>query len=189
MNHLIIYTHFNSDSFSKAIVTEIEKILKERGEVFKTIDLYADKFNPVFDEKDLGYMYGGEEAPEDIKKYQDLVSWADELTFVYPLWWGQMPAMLKGFIDRVFSNGFAFTYDESGAEGLFKDKSAKAFINTGAPYDYYKELGMHKSIKQVTDEAIFDFCGMKSETIFFGNVAFGTNDERKIYLESLQNYY
>ena len=51
----------------------------------------------------------------DMEKYRNLITWADQIIFIYPIWWSGMPAMLKGFIDRVFTAGFAYSY---GKEGL-----------------------------------------------------------------------
>ncbi|WP_196888821.1 NAD(P)H-dependent oxidoreductase [Aureivirga sp. CE67] len=189
MKHLIVYTHFNPESFTKSVVTEIERVNLENGHDVIVIDLYKDGFNPVLDQKDIGYMYQGEPVPEEIQKYHDLINWADHISFVYPLWWAQMPAILKGFIDRVFSNGYAFTYDENGAVGLLTGKKVNVFINTGAPNEYYTEIGMHKSLEQTNNDGIFEFCGMESKTVFFGNVAMGTDEERKAYLESIKTYY
>ena len=107
MKHLIIYSHLNPTSFTNAVVDKVEKTAKEKGDEVKIINLYGDKFNPVLEFPDIEHMFMGKEAPADVAIYQEMVQWADHMTFVYPIWWGQMPAMLKGFLDRVFANGFA----------------------------------------------------------------------------------
>lgn len=187
MKQLIIYTHLNPKSFTKAVSNEVEKVLKEKGDEVKTIDLYQDKFNPVLEFPDIEHMFMGKEATADVKKYQELVSWADNLVFVYPLWWSQMPAMLKGFIDRVFSNGYAYVYTETGVDGLLKGKTANLFINTGNPSDYLDQIGMHAALKKVNEDGIFGFCGITAKTTFFGSIAMGTDEDRKAYLESIKN--
>jgi len=131
-------------------------------------------------------MFMGKEAPGDVKKYQELVTWADHLTVVYPLWWAQMPAMLKGFIDRVFSNGYAFEYGESGPKGLLEGKTAKLFICTGNPGDYYEESGMYNAQRRINDVGVFGFCGIDTKMTFFGNVAMGTDEQREGYLKSIK---
>jgi len=185
MKHLIIYSHLNPDSFTKAIVDKVEKVSKEKGDEVKIIDLYGEQFNPILEFPDIEYMFMGKEVPGDVKKYQELVTWADHLTVVYPLWWAQMPAMLKGFIDRVFANGYAFNYGEKGSGGLLTGKTAQLYICTGNPGEYYEESGMYDAQRRVNDEGIFGFCGIKSSIIFFGNVAMGTDELRKGYLESI----
>ena len=186
MKHLIIYSHLNPDSFTKAIVDKVEKVAKEKGDEVKIIDLYGDKFNPILEFPDIEYMFMEKEAPDDVKNYQELVTWADHLTVVYPLWWGQMPAMLKGFIDRVFANGFAFAYTEKGPEGLLGGKTAQLFISTGTPNEYYEESGMLDAQRRINNEGVFGFCGIDTNITFFGNVAMGTDELRKGYLDSIK---
>ncbi len=186
MKHLIIYSHLNPVSFTKAIVDKVEKVAQEKGDEVKIIDLYSDKFNPVLEFPDIEHMFMGEDAPADVANYQEMVTWADHLTFVYPLWWAQMPAMLKGFLDRVFANGYAFAYGEDGMpKGLLEGRTAKLYINTGNSAEYYEESGMYDAQIRVNDIGIFEFCGIKADTTFFGNVAMGTDELRKGYLNSI----
>ncbi len=186
MNHLIVVAHFNSASFTHAVVDVIKNKAENNNETVEIIDLYADKFNPVLDLEDLGWMYQGGEAPENIKSYQEQIKNADKLTVVYPIWWAQMPAMLKGFIDRVFTMGFAFLYDENGPQALLKGKQAHIITCSGSPNEYYEAIGMHKAIKQTIDSGVFEFCGFDTTHTFFGNVMNGTDEERKAYLDSIR---
>lgn len=186
MKHLIIYTHLNPESFTRAVVDEVAKVSTGRGDEVQVIDLYADKFNPALEFPDIQYAFMGGEAPSDVKKYQEQITWADQLTFVYPLWWGHMPAMLKGFIDRVFSNGYAYLYDENGPKGLLTGKSVQLFINTGNTSEVLSEMGMHGAIIKGIEEGVFGFCGMQVNTTFFGNITMGSDDERKSYLKSVE---
>ncbi len=186
MKHLIIYSHLNPNSFTKAIVDQIEIKGKEKGDEVKIIDLYGEKFNPILEFPDIESMFMGKETPTDAKKYQEMITWADHLTFVYPLWWGQMPAMLKGFIDRIFASGFAFEYGETGPKGLLNGKTAKLYISTGTPNEYYEQSGMFDAQRRINNEGVFGFCGIKSSITFFGNVAMGTDELRKGYLDSIK---
>ena len=188
MNHLLIYTHLNPGSFTKAVSDEVTKTVEAEGHDVKTIDLYQDKFNPVLEFIDIEHMFMGKEAPADVKKYQEMISWADKLVFVYPLWWGQMPAMLKGFIDRVFTNGYAFVYTETGADGLLKGKTAHTFLNSGGSNEMLEMSGMQSAITKIHSDSIFGFCGMEAKITFFGNVASGTDEERKAYLSSVKGH-
>jgi len=189
MKHLIIYSHLNPQSFTKAVVDEVEKYSKAKNHEVQIIDLYGDKFNPVLAMPDIGSMFMGEDTPDDVKHYQEMVSWSDHLSVVYPMWWGQMPAMLKGFVDRVFASGFAFRYDEENPTGLglLKGKTAQLIINTGAPNEFYEPSGMHTAQKRINDDGIFGFCGIDTQIEFFGNVVMGTDEERKAYLARVVN--
>lgn len=186
MKHLIIYSHLNPASFTKAIVDEVASKAKAKGDEVKIIDLYGDKFNPVLEMPDIEFMFMGGAMPNDILQYQELITWADHLTIVYPMWWAQMPAMLKGFIDRVFSHGFAFQISENGPIGLLKEKTAHVYINTNTPTAIYEETQMNKAQIRVIEQGVFEFCGIKTETTFFGNVISGTDELRKGYLETIK---
>ncbi len=186
MKHLIVYTHLNPNSFTKAVVDQVKEVAHHQGQQIQVIDLYADKFNPILEFPDIQYSFMNGQAPEDVKKYQEKISWADHITFVYPLWWEQMPAMLKGFLDRVFSNGYAYRYGENGPEGLLTGKSVRLFINTGNPSEVLSATGMHAAITKAVVEGIFEFCGMTAQTHFFGNVAQGSDELRLEYLNSIE---
>ena len=186
MKHLIIYTHLNPDSFTRAVANKAEEVLIEKGDTFKTIDLYKDKFNPVLQMPDIEYNFYEKEAPEDVKHYQELISWADNLIFVFPLWWSQMPAMLKGFIDRTFTNGFAYLYTDSGEEALLSDKTAHVFINTGQDEEHLTQSGTTSGLENIYINSLFGFCGIKSEITFFSNVPNGTAKLRENYLKSIK---
>jgi len=182
MNHLIVYTHLNPQSFTHAVAEEVQSVSIKKGHDIKFIDLYADKFNPVLEFPDVEYGFMDGEAPADVKNYQDQVAWAEHITFVYPMWWGQMPAMLKGFIDRVFSNGFAYAYGENGPEGLLTGKSVQLIINTGNTTEVLSEIGITQAATVLNEAGIFGFCGMSANVQFFGNIVMSTDEERKQYL-------
>ena len=145
MNILIIYAHPNPKSFNAAILKQVQDNLLKSYHI-TTLDLYAEGFDPVFkfDEvnkrRDLAQV-------SDMKKYRDLISEANHLIFIFPIWWGGMPAILKGFIDRVFAAGFAYSYKKTGLSGHLNGKSAWIITthNTPAPFlpfvqDYGKVL-------------------------------------------------
>jgi len=89
-------------------------------------------------------------------------------------------------IDRVFANGYAFSYGENSPGGLLGGKTAQLYISTGNPGEYYEKSGMYDAQRRVNDEGIFGFCGIKSNTTFFGNVSMGTDELRKGYLDSIK---
>jgi len=185
MKHLIIYSHFNEKSFTKAIVDRLEYLSKDKYEETKIIDLYGDSFSPVLNMYDIEYASTGKNIPADVKAYQDMITWANHITIVFPLWWGQMPAMMKGFIDRVFTNGFSFSFENDSYRPLLIGKTAQVYINTGSPSEIYQQIGMHKSISQIMNEGVFGFCGIDTKTVFFGNVNLSSPQVRHDYLNSI----
>jgi len=159
MNVLIIYTHPNPNSFNHAILEQVEQGLKDGNHSYKVIDLYADNFNPVLvynEQKKRRDLVNDEETAY----YRELINQADYLIFIYPIWWYGPPAMLKGFIDRVFVSGFAYTSKGKLPKGLFTDKSAWVIYTIDSPSWFVKLF--RKSIEwKVMKKAVLNFCGVR----------------------------
>ena len=111
MNILIIYTYPNHQSFNSAILKVVQQNLSKDHNV-KTLDLYEEQFDPVLRFDDTHKRRDLSTVP-DMEKYRNLITWADHIIFIYPIWWGGMPAVLKGFVDRVFVKGFAYDYSDN----------------------------------------------------------------------------
>lgn len=186
MKQLIVFAHPNPKSFGAGIVDTIVKASEDKGIETKVRDLYSIKFDPILKGEDFVEFQKGN-IPEDIKAEQDHIKWADVITFVYPVWWAGLPAMIKGYVDRVFSYGFAYAYIDGVPQGLLKGKKALLFSTTGTPNEMYSEMGMHKSMKQTSDEGIFNFSGLEViEHVFFGGVPTVEDETRKNYLEEVK---
>ncbi|MDP4089116.1 MAG: NAD(P)H-dependent oxidoreductase [Bacillota bacterium] len=186
MNHLVVFAHPNPKSFCRGIVDTIEAAAVGQGQIVRVRNLYETGFEAILAPSDFeGFQRGV--TPEDIKAEQELIKWADVITFVYPVWWAGMPAMLKGYVDRVLSYGFGYEYVNGAPNGLLKGKKALLFCTTGSPSDVYEQNGMHNSMKQVTDQGIFEFCGIQVvKHTFFGAVPYVPEETRKDYLKEVQ---
>lgn len=186
MKNLIIFAHPYSKSFGKAIVDTIEKESIDNNVEIQIRDLYELEFNPILSGNDLINLRTQSYA-DDIEIEQEYIKWADVITVVYPVWWASMPAILKGYIDRVFANGFAFKNGENGPMGLLEGKKAILFSTTGFPSEIYEKIGMHSAMKQTTDKSIFEFCGIEViDHVFLGAVPTASEDELKKYLEEVK---
>lgn len=185
MKHLVVFAHPYSKSFVKAIVDKIEQEIIKNGSEVRVRDLYELGFDSVLKGSDLQNLRNRNYAA-DIVAEQEHIKWADVITFVYPVWWAGMPSMLKGYVDRVFANGFAFTHDANGPVGLLKGKKAFLFCTTGFPNDIYEQIGMHKSMQQTSDEAIFNFCGIEViKHSFYGAIPLSSDADRENYLSEV----
>jgi len=185
MNHLIVYAHPFEDSFNHAILENAVAALESKGHSVAVRDLYAIGFNPVLSPEDFKALRSGH-TPEDIATEQAFIKNADAITLIYPLWWTSMPAILKGYIDRVFSYGFAYQYTKEGmVEGLLGSKKSFMITTQGTPNMYYDASGMTQSLKQTTDEGIFGFCAVETlEHLFFGGISSSDDATRKAMLET-----
>jgi NAD(P)H dehydrogenase (quinone) len=186
MRYLIVYAHPNPKSFNHAIKEVIEDKLRKDAKQFEVRDLYEIKFNPVLSGSDFVAFKQGE-APSDIKKEQEYVRDADILIFIYPVWWFSMPAILKGYIDRVFSYGFAYKADEKGLQGLLTGKKVIIFNTTGGSEQDYEQRGYKEALKKTTEIGTLELCGLKVILHkYFHAVPSITNDARTRMLEDLK---
>ena len=176
MKHLIIYAHPNEGSLNHHFMQTVEKILQSKNQEIEIRDLYQLNFNPILSLQDMQGQRIGKVA-EDVKQEQDYISWADHLTFIYPIWWTGMPAIMKGYIDRVFSYGFAYRYDQGIQKGLLTDKQTTIINTQGKSKSEYENIGMDKALSLTSDKGIFTYCGLKINQHFFFDKADKTHAE------------
>lgn len=178
MKFLLIYAHPSSDSFNHALFRCTREALEAAGHEVRVHDLYAMDFNPVLPAEELG----GPSA--EIKALQADISWADRLFFTYPIWWYGRPAMLQGYIDRVFSYGFAYT---SGPKGLLTQDKALVFQTTGLPQETYSGAG-DLTIHHAMGPGTLELCGVKDVKIhtFYAVSKAGDETRQKMLEEAKQ---
>jgi len=184
MKVLIVYAHPNPQSFNHAILESFSKGLKDTGHSFEVSDLYAMKFDPCFKLADFA-QYEGKPMPDDVLEQQKRVAEAEGLVFIYPIWWYDYPAILKGWIDRVLSHGFAYKMAEKGIEGLLKDKKV-LLINTALADEAHYKTGIENAMQTVMVHAgLKDVCGIQNaEHTFFYGVGAVDKEILKKYLET-----
>lgn len=186
MKYLIVYAHPNPKSFNHAILETIAGELRKKKKEFKVRDLYKIGFNPALSTKDLLAIQNGA-VPKDIKKEQNYIGSADALIFIFPIWWSAMPAMLKGYIDRVFSLKFAYDITEDEVVGLLQGKKVFIVSTTGASKEDYEKMGAFKMMKMSMDMAIFQFSGMEVlEHKYLSSVPYVSQQDRKKMLKELR---
>ncbi|MFA5159416.1 MAG: NAD(P)H-dependent oxidoreductase [Candidatus Omnitrophota bacterium] len=185
MKHLIIYAHPNTASFNHAIKEILVRVLKEKGQDIRVRDLYAMHFDPVLKADDFQTFLEGK-VPGDIAIEQDHVRWADQITFIYPVWWNRMPSIAGGYVDRVFFKGFAYDYLATGAVGLLSGKRIYFITTLGAPLTIAESSGAIKSMELAIDNETFRFCAMEMVGHkYFGSVTTVTDEDRKKMLEEI----
>lgn len=186
MNALIIFSHPNPDSYNGAVLTKVKETLSNKGIQFKIKDLYQMQWNPLLSLADIKELYSGK-VPQDIAMEQEDVRQADVLIFIYPIWWFERPAILKGWFDRVFSQGFAYRYTNEGmVEGLLKGKRAVVISTSGANKDNMEQTGVLASIDTNMLKGSLGFSGL--EVIKYKNlyqVPTISNEERVQMLQEV----
>lgn len=163
MKALIIYAHPRKESFSHALLKQVQHTLCEKGLEVEVRDLYQLNFQPVLAAEDTIHVEEGkfvrnqEIFPPDVLVEQEKILESDLLIYVFPIWWNGMPAILKGYIDRVFQHGFAYSFESDEPKKRFAGKKAIFLTPTGQPQAMDGEdTELTKAIKLLTSEWIFN---------------------------------
>jgi NAD(P)H dehydrogenase (quinone) len=186
MKALIIYAHPNPISYCHAIAQSLTSVCQESRIPYEFRDLYAMDFSPVLRGAELGESQMRGQNPE-IQHEQQLVREAEWIFMIFPLWWSGMPAILKGYIDRVFTYGFAFGETPDGLAGLLQGKKVLLFTTTGTSREELLEQGIPQALQTIFSKGLFDFCGMElTEHFYFFNVPSASHSARIFMLEEAQ---
>ena len=180
-NNLIICCSPISDSCTNTIKNNLVEILTKRNENVEIRDLYAAKFNPVITENDIFSASQGKYS-EDVKIEQEYLKNADNVILIFPIYSSAMPALMKGYIDRVLAQNFAYSYNKDGSiNKLMSGKTISSFSPMGASLKYYEESGIKSSMESVFS-GTFQFRGFEVLGIHF----FGSDNREKL-LAGLEN--
>ncbi|QGX65111.1 flavodoxin family protein [Bacillus sp. ms-22] len=190
MNVLMIYTHPHHNSLNGAFFKEILKGSEENPNVqeVRIIDLYQDKFDPVLIFNEVKKRRDMHKDPE-IQEYQEKIKWADNIVFVYPIWWGRPPAMLLGFIDRMFAANFA--YRQTGGllpEGLLKGKRAVCVSTMQGP-THYPFFFLQNAHKILMKRALLQYVGIKPVKFFEFGMMESPKGKHDVKLKRIYDYF
>lgn len=186
MKCLVVYSHPNSKSFNHAILEVVTETMKANGHEVVVRDLYALGFDPVLKASDFEDIQSGNTAP-DLKAEQQHIAWADAMIVIHPVWWTGLPAIYKGFIDRVFCYGFAYSFDAKGLVPQLKGKKVLIINTQGTPKAAYDASGMFEAMKMTSDTGIYKFCGLEIiDHVFLPAVPMVNDEVRKGYLEQVK---
>ncbi|WP_105979156.1 NAD(P)H-dependent oxidoreductase [Bacillus paralicheniformis] len=182
MQTAVIYAHPNPNSFNGAILNQVIKALEDGKHSYDVIDLYRDRFDPVllFDEKK---RRSDMKRDPETAEYRRIVKNADHLIFIYPLWWGGMPAIMKGFIDRVFAAGEAYTYQGKLPKGLLKARTASVYYTADAP-SWYLRFWRRDADWVTVKDVMLKFCGVRRvRRLLFAGVKDSSDGKRTQWLD------
>lgn len=181
----IILAHPDPASFNHAVAREAEAVLKAGGHDVVFHDLYAEKFNPLLPAKESAR---DAKLPSSIKKHCDEIAEADGIVIVHPNWWGQPPAILKGWVDRVIRPGVAYEFREGDSgegipEGLLKAKQAVVYNTSNTKSKRERDV-FGDPLQTLWKNCIFGLCGVKKfHRRMFNVVVTSTEDTRKKWLD------
>ena len=185
MKILIILGHPDSDSLNHAIAHAVREDLLNDGHEVMFHDLYHEGFFPLL---------AAEEIPDSckidqvVKAHCKELSSADIIVIIHPNWWGQPPAILKGWVDRVFRPGIAYRFAEGdGGEGIpigLLSASAAIVINTSNTPAVREQTAFGDPLEAIWKRCIFDLCGVRNfHRRMFSVVVTSTMEQRLRWIE------
>lgn len=164
MHALIVVAHPDRDSFTHAVARAVTNEIRS-PHTFEIADLIAEGFDPRYGEADLALFRNQSAPPADVVAEQKRIDRADALVLVYPVYWWSFPGVLKGWIDRVFTSGWA--YGET-PEGKINKKLGRLQVHLlgigGANLRTYARRGYYAAMRTQIDEGIFDYVGAAVKT-------------------------
>ena len=154
MKVLIVYAHPSPKSYTFQILRQLLQGLKAEKHEINLSDLYAMNFQSDMSEAEYereGFANLDLPIPTDVQEEHRKIEEADCIIFLYPLWWSDCPAKLKGWFDRVYSVGYAYGYDEQGGkiQQMRTVKYGLVICTAGHPNEFLKEIGIAESIRNV----------------------------------------
>ena len=178
---LVVLGHPSTDSFCGALADSYVEAAIGASHDVRVLRLGELCFNPVLHE---GYKQT-QTLEQDLLNAQADMTWAEHLVWVYPIWWGGIPALMKGFFDRALLPGFAFKYRKGKAfpEKLLNGRTAHLLVTMDTPPWYYKWVYHMPGLHQVRKTTLA-FCGIKTlDTLTFGPILGATSTQRDTWLE------
>lgn len=172
----IINGHPNRDSFNFGVAKAYKEGAVESGAEIREIIIADLDFNPNLQ---FGYQKRME-LELDLVKAWEIIQWADHLVWVHPVWWGGLPARMKGFVDRLFLPGFAYKYRENSLwwDKLLKGKTAHIITTIDQPGWYYRLFYGRPSVNQLR-KSILEFCGVKPVKVTYLGIIRTSNEEQR----------
>lgn len=180
-NILIINGHPNKDSFNFALADAYLRGVQTTDAKVSVVTIADLDFDPNLR---FGYQKRMELEP-DLQKAWELIQQADHLVWVHPVWWGGLPAITKGFLDRLFLPGMAFRYRKDSVwwDKLLNGKTARIITTLDQPGFYYWLVYGKPSVNQLK-KAVLEFCGVKPVKVsYFGIIKTSNAVQRKKWLE------
>ena len=182
MHAMITIDHPWQKSFNFAILDAVRRGLEASGCTVDVLDLDRDGFNPVMTVEELAVYTRGKVLDPKVIEYQQRIARSDHLIYIFPVWWEVMPALLKGFFDKVFLPEWAFA-EEDASPLLTHIRTGTAITTMGAPRPIYT------SVESVLCKGILEFCGVqRTRWINFCEVSQASHEQRHRWLDEVEAY-
>lgn len=173
MPALIVTANPDPNSLTAAVARAIADGARRAGSDATIADLTAEGFDPRYAAADRAAFLQGRAVPADVAREQARIDAADALVLVFPVYWWSMPAILKGWIDRVFTRDWAYSDTTGKVVGLMRDRPVHIVALAAADRDAFDRHGHSAAIDSQIARGIFGYCGLKAETTMLYGVEDG----------------
>lgn len=163
MQVLVVLAHPLKESFAASVARTVVAALEAKGHQVDMLDLYAENFDPRLTAAERASDMSGTYDLSAVASYTERLKAADALILVFPQWWFNLPAILKGFIDRVFVTGVAFDFDDKGIKLVPKLEKLRhfwVFSTTGSPW-WVAKFYMGDPVRRILKRGVVAFCGKR----------------------------
>jgi len=161
---LVVLAHPARSSFCGMILDRYATGLRGAGHTVEVADLYGEGFDPVFHATDYVQFDGGR-MPDDVIVEQRRIERCDALAFVAPVWWLGLPAMLKGWFDRVWSNGWAYEFSNNPEGSLLPRRPFVFLLTAGGSRGTYADYRYDAALETIIQVGVLDWCGVSDSTV------------------------
>ena len=190
MRALVVHAHPDPDSFSAALVGAVSQGLRSAGHEARVIDLYDEGFTAAMSTAErLAYHEATPIIDEQVRTHAEHVRWAEAIVFVYPTWWGGMPAVMKGWLERVLVPGVAFRLDDHDKvrPGMQHVRRLMG-VSTYGSRRLYVAL-MNDGGRRTINRTLRMSCGWRTRTTWLGlyDMDHSTSDGRHAFLAKVEH--
>ena len=162
MHALIVVAHHDPQSLTHSVAAEVGTGLSASGHTFEIADLAAEGFDPRYSAADHRVHRTRATPPADVQAEQARIDRADALVLAFPIYWWSMPALLKGWVDRVFVNGWAIDYGpDTPVQKKLRHLHVHVLALGAADESAFDRHGYAKAMNTQIDYGIFDYCGAR----------------------------
>lgn len=177
----VVYAHPYEKSFNHAILDTVIEIIEAKGGEVDVLDLYADGFNPVYRPEELALFSRGEYLDPLIRRYHDSLRDASRVVFIFPVWWNEAPAIVKGFFDKVMLPGFGYKIEDGAMKPVLDIPQTLVITTSEAPTElfapYFRDYFIPMTLSTV---GMRNACWLNCPGMTTGTVA-----ERRAFLDGV----